>query len=331
MGNCCEKLNRIVWSVFDFDTQKRRLRYKKERNTKMVIRSRYDIAEEPPNMSSPVSVVDVWESSRASSSYPNCDCDTSLSSLVAAVAEAYDDQKHQHLLRSLWRAMSLEDSTYCRCSWRWLYLGFQGDNPTNDLRGIGAFGLQQLVHFVQRGGGLVVLRENDAHAVPFPLAAASFNVTHMLTGFLRLSNAPTPGPRCSDATFCLITRLAVSCPQILDLIHTEITRALADRWFRMQSTQSTCGMSRKMTIMHFPFAREVIDARTREALTLAAVRGAHTYCGRERMPDLLRFLRQHVRDPVREPGKLTYACSHAARAMASVLTRAVAPIANAHA
>jgi len=283
-------------------------------------------------MSSPVGVIDVWESTCASCSHPNCAGDAALSPLVAAVAEAYDDQQHQHLLRSLWRAMSPDDCTYsedCRCSWRWLCLGFQGDNPTNDLRGVGAFGLQQLVHFVQRGGGLVVLRENDAHAVPFPLAAASFNVTHMLTGFLRLSSAPTPGPRCSDATFRLIARLAVSCPQFLDLIHTEITRALADRWFRMQSTRSTCGVSRKVTIMHFPFVRDVIDTRAREALTHAA--SAHTYCGRERMPDLLRLLRQHLRDPVQEPDRLTYACSHAARVMASVLTRAVAPIANAHA
>mmetsp|Transcript_21630 Transcript_21630/g.35694 ORF Transcript_21630/g.35694 Transcript_21630/m.35694 type:complete len:285 (+) Transcript_21630:81-935(+) len=226
--------------------------------------------------------------------------------LCRAVTEAFDELKHQCLLRSLWRTISPEVE-FCRCSWRWLRLGFQGDNPTDDLRGVGALGLKQLVHFLESGAGHVVLRQNDAVTVPFPLAAASFNVTHLLTVFLQLSSAPAPGPRCSDATYCLIARLAaVSFPQFLDLIHAEVLRALADRWFRMQTPSSICAVPRTITIMHFPSVLEVISTRTREALTIAPSRSFT-------LPDFLLQLRAALRDPdwriTAFSGKSTSSCT----------------------
>ncbi|ORC92875.1 engulfment and cell motility ELM family protein [Trypanosoma theileri] len=53
------------------------------------------------------------------------------------------------LLRELWEAAGLAPDDFAPSSPAWAALGFQGLNPTTDLRGGGILALRQLVHFAQ--------------------------------------------------------------------------------------------------------------------------------------------------------------------------------------
>ncbi|KAH9577843.1 ELMO domain [Trypanosoma melophagium] len=53
------------------------------------------------------------------------------------------------LLRDLWRAAGLPPDDYAPRSPAWASLGFQGLDPTTDLRGGGVLALRQFVHFAQ--------------------------------------------------------------------------------------------------------------------------------------------------------------------------------------
>lgn len=78
--------------------------------------------------------------------------DRFLAKLRAESAERYAAGTHEWMLRELWdRARcggAFEAVSPC-----WRTIGFQQDDPTPDMRGCGALGLRQLLHFCQRGGG----------------------------------------------------------------------------------------------------------------------------------------------------------------------------------
>lgn len=59
----------------------------------------------------------------------------------------YSDELHEELLRALWEACF--DTPYERTSDEWARMGFQGIDPTTDLRGGGVLALEQFLHFAQ--------------------------------------------------------------------------------------------------------------------------------------------------------------------------------------
>ncbi|KAL7696461.1 engulfment and cell motility domain 2 [Lotmaria passim] len=60
-----------------------------------------------------------------------------------------DNRSHLNLLQQLWMATGKPATSYNRLGPQWGALGFQGEDPTTDLRGGGVLALRQLVHFAQ--------------------------------------------------------------------------------------------------------------------------------------------------------------------------------------
>ena len=60
-----------------------------------------------------------------------------------------DNPIHENKLRSLWRALVPDQPLESRVSKQWGDIGFQGDDPSTDFRGMGLLGLENLlyVHF----------------------------------------------------------------------------------------------------------------------------------------------------------------------------------------
>lgn len=177
-----------------------------------------------------------------------------------AVAGGLDESVVVSLLEQLWQAAGLASTAeMARTSDQWLLLGFQTADPTRDLRGVGVLGLRQLVHFCRAGGvevarsvvrgstpaGKLVCASKKRLHPPFPLAAASLNVTHMLCCHLRLLELGGGGGggicRCSeqviDACLQLQHRLPEDSPPLIDLLHEQMLCWLHTRWARLETTQ----------------------------------------------------------------------------------------------
>jgi len=57
------------------------------------------------------------------------------------------DPKHEKLLMRLWDLLRPDEPLVSRKNAQWQYIGFQGDDPATDFRGMGMLGLDQLVFF----------------------------------------------------------------------------------------------------------------------------------------------------------------------------------------
>ncbi|KAH7728129.1 ELMO/CED-12 domain containing 2 [Aphelenchoides avenae] len=65
--------------------------------------------------------------------------------------KTYDtsNDEHEKLLMRLWTLMKPEEQLEKRRTTQWQSIGFQGDDPATDFRGMGILGLDQLVFFAQ--------------------------------------------------------------------------------------------------------------------------------------------------------------------------------------
>lgn len=166
-----------------------------------------------------------------------------LLSEVWGSCEQYNELAHKELLETLWSAAF--SGPFERTSSRWESLGFQGADPSNDLRGVGATGLAHLLDFCKSGTGAEAVRRVTRGESSFPLAAASLNVTHTLCAHLhvlRTFGAGSAGatPRaglytlCSTNTLRNAVRLQLACglesTSLLSLIHSQLLRRLFDQW-----------------------------------------------------------------------------------------------------
>jgi len=59
-----------------------------------------------------------------------------------------ENDEHEKMLMQLWKALRPETSLDSRVSKQWTEIGFQGDDPATDFRGMGILGLQNLIYFV---------------------------------------------------------------------------------------------------------------------------------------------------------------------------------------
>lgn len=84
----------------------------------------------------------------------------------------------------------------------WTSIGFQGNDPSTDFRGMGVFGLMQLVFFAEQfpESALSVLSASSHPTKGYPFAITGINLTHLTvklmtegilkTHFYNLSSAP---------------------------------------------------------------------------------------------------------------------------------------------
>ena len=93
------------------------------------------------------------------------------------------DKRHAALLNEFWsllrpgvRRVSDED---------WGELGFQGSNPCTDFRGMGLFGLDQLVHLAKESGAASILHDSKHPRRYYPFACVGINISAFTVELLR--------------------------------------------------------------------------------------------------------------------------------------------------
>jgi len=99
-----------------------------------------------------------------------------------------EDDKLQELFLGIWNSAYPEEQiTSFEVSDRWKRLGFQGKNPTTDIR-TGAFPVEQLANFSRQHPKLFrdMITEADSKDFDYPFAITCFNVSHMLAIFFDL-------------------------------------------------------------------------------------------------------------------------------------------------
>ncbi|KAF1464145.1 ELMO domain-containing protein 1, partial [Pygoscelis antarcticus] len=66
--------------------------------------------------------------------------------------EPYDSEnlQHEEMLLKLWKCLKPNSPLKARISKQWCEIGFQGDDPKTDFRGMGLLGLYNLVYFAER-------------------------------------------------------------------------------------------------------------------------------------------------------------------------------------
>jgi len=87
-------------------------------------------------------------------------------------------------LLGLWKALNPDSTVPPLVSPLWKEVGFQGNSPATDFRGMGMLGLENLAHFADHHGELArsVLLTSQHPTQWFPFAATGINITSWLLG-----------------------------------------------------------------------------------------------------------------------------------------------------
>ncbi|KAF8362426.1 hypothetical protein PRIPAC_89349, partial [Pristionchus pacificus] len=101
----------------------------------------------------------------------------------------YDPSNSSHscLLSQLWNLLNPNDPIDGMKSKRWPEIGFQGNDPSTDFRGMGILSLHQLIYFVQYESetSRAVLSLSHHPTIGFPFAVAGINFTSLTRKFLK--------------------------------------------------------------------------------------------------------------------------------------------------
>lgn len=105
------------------------------------------------------------------------------SALLNIARTKLDDSNvtHMRVLQHVWRKLHCSEDVPVRISPQWEQIGFQGNDPATDLRGVGILGLLHLLALVERAprsmqAGMVASRHASRH---FPFAVASLNFSKL--------------------------------------------------------------------------------------------------------------------------------------------------------
>lgn len=110
----------------------------------------------------------------------------SLLELKKMALETFDKENEAHMqsLYKLWQVGFGDDApVYNLVSQDWKKLGFQSDDPMRDFRGVGIFGLEQILFFAEKCPAKfrhILDIEHYRGSEMYPFVVASFNVTMMI-------------------------------------------------------------------------------------------------------------------------------------------------------
>ncbi|XP_024947079.1 ELMO domain-containing protein 2 [Cephus cinctus] len=104
-----------------------------------------------------------------------------------------ENPEHEALLMKLWDSLNPDEILTSRVSKQWQHIGFQGDDPKTDFRGMGILGLSNLIYFAQEYSGTVkqVLLHSLHPRYGYPFAIVGINLTSMALRLLRDGSAKT--------------------------------------------------------------------------------------------------------------------------------------------
>jgi len=98
------------------------------------------------------------------------------------IRQPYDskNQEHESLLQELWQSLRPEVKLSGRISPDWVEIGFQGNDPATDFRGMGVLGLRNLVDFCKSypETAQLIHRDTASNISWFGFAVAGINLTN---------------------------------------------------------------------------------------------------------------------------------------------------------
>ncbi|XP_008560922.1 ELMO domain-containing protein 2 [Microplitis demolitor] len=104
-----------------------------------------------------------------------------------------DNPEHELLLLKLWNLLKPDEQLEARVTKQWQDIGFQGDDPKTDFRGMGILGLENLVFFANEYPNAA--RHALLHSVHprygYAFAIVGINITSMALRLLRDGSAKT--------------------------------------------------------------------------------------------------------------------------------------------
>ncbi|XP_030374209.1 ELMO domain-containing protein 2 [Scaptodrosophila lebanonensis] len=110
-------------------------------------------------------------------------------------AEKYDAEnpEHEQKLLQLWRLLMPEEPLTARITKQWQDIGFQGDDPKTDFRGMGMLGLENLLYFarVYNDAAKHVLLHSKHPTLGYTFAIVGINLTSMAFKFLKTGAVKT--------------------------------------------------------------------------------------------------------------------------------------------
>lgn len=110
-------------------------------------------------------------------------------------AEAYDSDnlEHEQKLLRLWQLLMPETLLDGRISKQWQDIGFQGDDPKTDFRGMGMLGLENLLYFATAYNDAAkhVLLHSMHPTLGYTYAIVGINLTALAFNLLRSGAAKT--------------------------------------------------------------------------------------------------------------------------------------------
>ncbi|KYM94667.1 PREDICTED: ELMO domain-containing protein 2 [Cyphomyrmex costatus] len=104
-----------------------------------------------------------------------------------------DNLDHEQKLLKLWNLLMPYEPLDARVTKQWQEIGFQGDDPKTDFRGMGILGLENLVYFAQEYSSIAthVLSHSNHPRYGYAFAIVGINLTSMALKLLRDGSAKT--------------------------------------------------------------------------------------------------------------------------------------------
>lgn len=104
-----------------------------------------------------------------------------------------DNPEHEQLLLKLWNLLMPHETLDTRITKQWQQIGFQGEDPKTDFRGMGMLGLENLVYFAQEypSAATHVLSHSAHPRYGYAFAIVGINLTSMALKLLRDGTAKT--------------------------------------------------------------------------------------------------------------------------------------------
>eukprot|EP01133_Synstelium_polycarpum_P003440 gene3440-3907_t len=106
-----------------------------------------------------------------------------------------ESQEHEGTLMKLWTTTYPDTKLESRVSEQWKLLGFQGTDPATDFRGMGIFGLENLVYFATAHTDTfrkIVNGQLDRKERDYPVAVAGINLTQMFFELFKVTEENNP-------------------------------------------------------------------------------------------------------------------------------------------
>ncbi|ELR18129.1 ELMO/CED12 family protein [Acanthamoeba castellanii str. Neff] len=112
-----------------------------------------------------------------------------LRGLWCLACTPYDsaDKQHEEELMALWQAVCPDTQLTDRVTPQWKQIGFQGNDPATDFRGMGLLGLTTILYFARHHGDTLSALLKQGRS--YPWASTGINLTQMLFKSLKLDEA----------------------------------------------------------------------------------------------------------------------------------------------